>query len=133
MQIFLVSAVILVSLALIIFKINNKFEKKEQKIYLAILSLIVLIFISYNYNQDDILPELFKKEYSSKNKTEILKLSSELLNNKLVSSKNKYVYKFTYIIKKDNKEYICTANNVNIVKLDDEFIISKYEEECKEK
>lgn len=133
MQIFLVSVVILVTLALIIYKINNKFEKKEQKIYLVILSLIVLIFISYNSNQDDILPELFKKEYSSKNKTEILKLSSELLNNKLISSKNKYIYKFTYIIKKDNKEYICTANNVNIVKLDDEFIISKYTEECKEK
>ena len=133
MQIFLVSVVILVSLALIIFKINNKFEKKEQKIYLVILSLIVLIFVSYNYNQDDILPELFKKEYSSKNKIEILKLSSELLNNKLISSKNKYVYKFTYIIKKDTKQYICTANNVEILKLDDEFIISKYTEECKEK
>ena len=68
-----------------------------------------------------------------KNNIEILKLSTELLNNKNISSSKRFLYNFTYIINKDNKEFVCSANKVEINKIQDEFIITKYKEVCQEK
>ncbi|NQY21828.1 MAG: hypothetical protein HRT40_11090 [Campylobacteraceae bacterium] len=116
-----------------IYKINNKFEKREQKILLVVLSLILLIFLSFDYSSENKLPDLFKKDYMKKNNIEILKLSTELLNNKNISSSKRFLYNFTYIINKDNKEFVCSANKVEINKIQDEFIITKYKEVCQEK
>lgn len=133
MQMLAVSVLILLLVIFIIYKVNDKFEKKEQKILFVVLSLILLIFLSFDYSSENKLPDLFKKEYMNKNNVEILKLSTELLNNKNISSSKRFLYNFTYIIKKDNKEFVCSSNKVEINKIQDEFVISKYKEVCQEK
>ena len=63
-------------------------------------------------------------------------LESELLNNKVVSSKDKFIYKFTYLVKKENKEFLCTANEVEINRIQDNFVFKNFlnlKEECIEK
>ena len=58
------------------------------------------------------------------------------MNNKVVSSKTKFVYEFTYLVTKDNKEFLCTANNVEINKIEDNYIFKNFsdlKEECVEK
>ncbi len=130
MQILLISVLILIVLAIIIYKINNKFGKKEQQIYVGLLSLLFISYIVFESTKEKALPTLFKEQYLKKNNIEILKLSSKLLNNKVLSSNKHFVYEFTYIIKKEEKEYVCTANKVDITKIQDEFIIKQYKEKC---
>ncbi len=130
MQILLISVLILIVLALVIYKINNKFGKKEQLIYVGLLSLLFILYIVFESTKEKALPILFKEQYLKKNNIEILKLSSKLLNNKVLSSSKHFIYEFTYIIKKDEKEYICIAPKVDIKKIQDEFIIKQYKENC---
>jgi uncharacterized membrane protein len=132
MQIFIAVVLIIIVIGYIIFKLNDKFEKKEIIILTSIIIVIALVFTMYQKNQENFFPNSFKKKYKEENNIDILKLSSELLNNKVVSSKDHYIYKFTYIIKKNGKEYLCVANNVNINKIQDEYIFDKWKEECKE-
>ncbi len=132
MQIFIAIILIIILIASIIYKLNNKFEKKELLILISIIVVVILVFTMYEKNQKNFLPNVFKEKYKKETNIDILKLSSELLNNKVVSSKNHFIYKFTYIIRKNNKEYLCVANNVNINKIQDEYIFDKWIEECKE-
>ncbi|RXJ81865.1 hypothetical protein [Arcobacter sp. F2176] len=132
MQIFLGIILVIILIGIIIYKLNNKFEKKEIILLSSIVIVVILVFTMYQKNQENFFPNTFKEKYKQENNIEILKLSSELLNNKVVSSKDHYIYKFTYIIKKNGKEYLCVANNVNINKIQDEYIFDKWTEECKE-
>lgn len=133
MQILLIAILFVILIGFIIYKIDKKFGKKEAFILSAILVTIALAFIFYEENQKDFLPNKFKEEYKKQNGTEILKLSTELLNNKNLSSKKHFIYKFTYIIVKDKKEYLCIANDVKINKIEDEYVFEKWEESCTEK
>ncbi len=132
MQIFLGIILVIILIGIIIYKLDNKFEKREIIILSSIIIIVILVFTMYQKNQENFFPNAFKEKYKQENNIEILKLSSELLNNKVVSSKDHYIYKFTYIIKKNGKEYLCVANNVNINKIQDEYIFDKWTEECKE-
>jgi CTP:phosphocholine cytidylyltransferase-like protein len=133
MQILISVILIILLVGFVIYKIDGRFGKKEFLILTSIIIVIGLVFTMYQKNQENSLPNRFKTEYKKQNGIEILKLSSELLNNKYVSSKKHFVYKFTYIINKDEKEYLCVADNVRINKLEDEYIFEKWTEDCTEK
>ena len=130
MQILLVIVLLVALLGFIIYKINGQFGKKEGIILFVVIVVSILVFTMYEKNQDTRLPNLFKNHYQIQKGITIQKLSSELINNKYVSSKNNFIYKFTYIINKEGKEYLCTANNVQIQKIEDEYIFNTWEEEC---
>ena len=133
MQIIVPTLLMLCFIAFIIYKVNDKFEKKEAIILLAVIIVTVVVVTMYQKNRTEFLPNSFKTEYKKQKNIEILKLSNERLNNKNVSSKKHFEYKFTYIIKKENKEYLCIADNVNINKIEDQFVFDKWTEKCSEK
>ena len=90
----------------------------------------------YEKKKENYFPNLFTQTYLKRNNIAIEKLSYELLNNKYISSKTQFIYKFTYIIQKEGKEFLCTAPKVEINKIGDEFIFTNFanlQEECVEK
>lgn len=136
MQIIIGIAIFIIALTLILYKVNNKFEKKEFTILLIIIILSSIAYGIYEKNQEEFFPKMFKEKYSKEKNVVIEGLKAELLNNKVVSSKTKFVYKFTYLVSKDNKEFLCTANNVEINKIEDNYIFKNFsdlKEECVEK
>lgn len=136
MQIIIAFAVLIVAITLILYKINNRFQKRELLILFSIIILTTGIMFLYEKNQENFFPNLFKEKYEKEKNVIIEGLNAELLNNKVVSSKDKFIYKFTYIIKKDNKEFLCTTSNVEIDKIENNFIFkdfSNLKEECYEK
>ena len=136
MQIIIAIAVLIVAITLILYKVNNQFEKKEFIILLLIIIITSLAYVSYEQNQEEFFPNMFKEKYEKEKNVLIEGLESELLNNKVVSSKDKFIYKFTYLVKKDNKEFLCTANEVEINKIQDNFVFKNFldlKEECIEK
>ncbi len=128
MQIIIASLILLAFFIFIIYKVNNKFETKEAIILLIIIVITIIGTTLFLNKQKDFIPKMFKEKYQDDRKIEVLKLSYEILNNKTLSSNTNFVYKFDYIIKKDNKEFICTANNIKIKKIEDEYIFINFEE-----
>ena len=136
MQIIIAIAVLIVAITLILYKVNNQFEKKEFIILLLIIIITSLAYVSFEKNQEEFFPNMFKEKYEKEKNIPIEKLSAELLNNKVVSSKDKFIYKFTYIIKKENQEFLCTTTNVEINKIEDNFVFKNFsdlKEECLKK
>ena len=136
MQIIIAIAVLIVAITLILYKVNNQFEKKEFIILLLIIIITSLAYVSYEQNQEEFFPNMFKEKYEKEKNLTIESLSAELLNNKVVSSKDKFIYKFTYIIKKENQEFLCITTNVEINKIEDNFVFKKFsdlKEECLKK
>ncbi|MCT7588520.1 hypothetical protein [Aliarcobacter butzleri] len=136
MQIIIGIAIFIVIVTVLIYKINDRFEKKEFIIFLLITIFTTIGFIWYEKSQESFFPKMFKVKYEKENNVLIEGLEYELLNNKVVTSKDKFIYKFTYLVKKDNKEFLCTVNNVEINKIQKEFIFkdfSNLKEECIEK
>ena len=136
MQIIIAIAVLIVAITLILYKVNNQFEKKEFIILLLIIIITSLAYVSYEQNQEEFFPNMFKEKYEKEKNLTIESLSAELLNNKVVSSKDKFIYKFTYIVKKENQEFLCTTTNVEINKIEDNFVFknfSELKEECLKK
>lgn len=136
MQIIIAIAVLIVALTLILYKVNNQFEKREFTILLLIIIISAITYGLYEETQDEFFPKMFKEKYSKEKSATINELTAELLNNKTVSSKTKFIYKFTYLVSKENKEYLCTMNNVEINKIEDVYIFknfSEVKEECSEK
>ena len=136
MQIIIAIAVLIVAITLILYKVNNQFEKKEFIILLLIIIITSLAYISYEQNQEKFFPNMFKEKYEKEKNLTIESLSAELLNNKVVSSKDKFIYKFTYIVKKENQEFLCTTTNVEINKIEDNFVFKNFsdlKEECLKK
>ena len=97
MQIIITISLLLVIATVIIYKVNDKFEKREFIILLATIFLLTIAFLYYENKQDNYLPNMFIKKYEQEYKTTIKSLDYELLNNKVVSSKDKFVYKFTFL------------------------------------
>ncbi|MDD2640214.1 MAG: hypothetical protein PHS65_04405 [Arcobacteraceae bacterium] len=136
MQIMLGFIALLALVVYIIYKVNKKFEKKEFMILLGIVVLMIIGYILYEKKQETFFPNLFQEKYLTDKNIAIEKLSYELLNNKNISSRTQFIYKFVYIIQKDEKEYLCTAPKVEINKIGDEFIFTNFntlQEECIEK
>ena len=136
MQIIIAIAVLIVAITLILYKVNNQFEKKVFIILLLIIIITSLAYVSYEQNQEEFFPNMFKEKYVKKKNLTIESLSAELLNNKVVSSKDKFIYKFTYIVKKENQEFLCTTTNVEINKIEDNFVFKNFsdlKEECLKK
>ncbi|WP_419770265.1 MAG: hypothetical protein ACNI3C_00280 [Candidatus Marinarcus sp.] len=133
MQIMLGFVLLLFLLAFIIFKVNKTFGKKEILILMSVVILTIIAYLSYNKKEEEFFPNMFKEKYLQTKNIAIQKLSWELLNNKQVSSKDRYIYKFIYIINKSDKTYICTAPKVEINKIGDEYIFTNFmhlEEQC---
>lgn len=133
MQIIITISLLLVIATVIIYKVNDKFEKREFIILLATIFLLTIAFLYYENKQDNYLPNMFIKKYEQEYKTTIKSLDYELLNNKVVSSKDKFVYKFTFTVLKEENEFLCTLNNVEINKIKDEYIFVNFDslkEEC---
>ena len=133
MQIIITISLLLVIATVIIYKVNDKFEKREFIILLATIFLLAIAFLYYENKQDNYLPNMFIKKYEQEYKTTIKSLDYELLNNKVVSSKDKFVYKFIFTVLKEDKEFLCTLNNVEINKIKDEYIFVNFDslkEEC---
>ncbi len=136
MQIIIAIAVLIIAITLILYKVNNQFEKKEFIILLLIIIITSLAYVSYEKNQEEFFPNMFKEKYEKEKNLTIESLSAELLNNKVVSSKDKFIYKFTYIVKKENQEFLCTTTNVEINKIEDNFVFKNFsdlKEECLKK
>ncbi len=136
MQIIIGIAFFIIIATLILYKVNNRFEKKEFLILLAIIVISTIGYTMYENNQKNFFPKMFKEKYEKEKNVLIEGLESELLNNKVVSSKDKFIYKFTYLVKKDNKEFLCTANEVEINRIQDNFVFKNFsnlKEECIEK
>lgn len=136
MQIIISTLVFMGILSFIIYKINNKFSNKELIILLTLVTIGVVAMQVFLENKEDKIPSLFVKKYEAVKKIKILKLSYEELNNKNISSDINFVYKFDYIIEKNKKELVCTANKVRIKKIEDEYVFtnfSTFKETCKNK
>jgi hypothetical protein len=136
MQIIIAIAILIIALTLILYKVNNQFEKREFIILLLIIIISAIAYGFYEKTQEEFFPKMFKEKYSKEKNATIEGLKAELLNNKVVSSKNKFVYKFTYLVKKDDKEFLCTASNVEIDKIEDNYIFKNFsdlKEECLKK
>ena len=136
MQVIILISIFLSIATIIIYKINDKFEKREFIILLATILLSTIGFLFYENSKENYLPNLFLNKYEKENNIKIKSLDYELLNNKVVSSKDEFIYKFTYTIIKENSEYLCTLNNVKINKVKDEYIFinfSDLKEECLKK
>ncbi len=135
MQIVLGFIVIFILLIFIIYKINKKFEARELFILSAIIAAIISAYLVYNECEENRLPNLFKQKYFETKNIEIQKLSYKELNNLDISSKSKFVYDFDYIIQKDEKIFLCSVKNVEISKIDDEYVFPSFynmQEECVE-
>jgi hypothetical protein len=136
MQVIIIISILLIVGTVIIYKINDKFEKREFVILLGTIFLATIGFLFYENSKENYLPNLFLQKYEKENNTKIKSLNYELLNNKVVSSKDKFIYKFTYTILKENSEFLCTLDNVEINKIKDEYIFvnfSQLKEECLKK
>ena len=136
MQIIIAIAVLIIVLTLVLYRMNKRFEKKELLILLFIVILSIAGTVLYEKKQEEFFPNMFKEKYEKEKNLIIESLKAELLNNKVVSSKDKFIYKFTYLIKKENKEFLCTINEVEINRIEDNFVFKNFsdlKEECIEK
>ncbi len=136
MQIIVFIVVILALVGFLIYKINKKFGIKEFFILLAVFAITLIGSNIFMKSTAGTVPDIFKEKYEKEKNVEILKLSYERLNNKNISSSTNFIYNFDYIIKKENKELVCTAKKVRIKKIEDEYIFenfNKLNEECNKK
>jgi uncharacterized membrane protein len=136
MQIIIAIAVLIIVITLILYRVNNQFEKREFIILLLIIIISSIAYGLYEKKQEEFFPNLFKEKYEKEKNIIIESLNAELLNNKVVTSKDKFIYKFTYIIKKENQEFLCTTSDVEIDKIESNFIFKNFmdlKEECRVK
>ena len=130
MQLALFSLLILAVLTYIVLKIKKTFTKKDFIIFFGVIIIIISSIVYYNKEQENKLPNAFKANYLQEKNIEIEKLSFTQVNFEVLRS-SKFVYDFIYIINKDNKEYVCEAKNVEVQKIEDEYIFKKYSEKCR--
>lgn len=136
MRILILIVVILILIAFLIYKINKTFGKKELLILITVIVVFTTIGIFTSKSSEEKVPQIFKEKYQKERNIEILKLSYERLNNKNISSSINFIYDFSYIIKKDGKEYVCNAKPIKIKKIEDEYIFENFDklnEQCNEK
>ena len=63
MQIIFGIAIFIVIATLILYKVNNKFEKKEFLILLTIIVISTIGYTMYENNQENFFPKMFKEKY----------------------------------------------------------------------
>ena len=132
MQVLVASLVILGLLTFIVYKIKKSITKKDIIIFFVVLALAIAGLVYNNKVQEEKLPNVFKENYLKEKNIEILKLSSTQVNFEVLSS-TRSIYDFIYIIKKGNQEYVCEAKNVEVLLIEDEYVIKEYKENCKVK
>jgi hypothetical protein len=130
MQVLVASLVILGLLTFIVYKIKKSITKKDIIIFFVVLALAIAGLIYNGKIQEEKLPNVFKENYLKEKNIEILKLSSTQVNFEVLSS-TRSIYDFIYIIKKGNQEYLCEAKDVEVLLVEDEYVIKDYKEECK--
>ena len=130
MQVLVASLVILGLLTFIVYKIKKSITKKDIIIFFVVLALAIAGLVYNNKVQEEKLPNVFKENYLKEKNIEILKLSSTQVNFEVLSS-TRSIYDFIYIIKKGNQEYVCEAKNVEVLLIEDEYVIKEYKENCK--
>ncbi len=136
MQILVLIAISLIVVSLIIYKINKKFELRE---FIILILIVIVPIIAGTYILEGVeekVPKKFQEKYEKDKNVKILKLTYERLNNKNISSKTNFIYNFDYIVKKDGKEFFCSAKKVKIKKIEDEYIFENFanlKENCKAK
>ncbi len=118
MPVIIAVTILIIIFTSILYKVNDKFEKKEFIILLLIIVITGFTYGLYEKNQNDFFPNMFKEKYEKEKNITIKSLTAELINNKVVSSKDTFIYKFTYIISKENKDFLCTSMNVEINKIE---------------
>ncbi len=136
MQFVLVILIAIVLVAFLIYKMNNKFETKEIAILVLVIIVTIVVANFTIKNQEEKVPNLFVTKYESEKNSQIEKFTFERLNNKTVSSNTEFIYNFDYIVKKDGKEFVCTAKGVKIKKIQDEYVFENFNtlnEKCDEK
>jgi len=130
MQVLVASLVILALLTFIVYKIKKSITQKDVIIFFCVLALAIAGIIYNNKVKEEKLPNVFKENYLKEKNIEILKLSSTQVNFEVLSS-TRSIYDFIYIIKKGNQEYLCEAKDVEVLLVEDEYVIKDYKEECK--
>lgn len=130
MQIIIFSLLILLVIIYMIYKIKSSFSKKELLTFLLIVVTIIASIIYFNNKEDNKLPQTFKDKYLKDKNIEVLKLSITQTNIQVLTNA-KLIFDLVYIIKKDNKEYVCEAKNVEVLTIEDEYIFKEFKEDCK--
>lgn len=135
MQVIVAIIITVVVVAFIIYKINNQFGKKEFILLFIVILITGVVANMTLKNQEEKVPNLFKTKYEKEKNCKIVKFSYERLNNKTLSSNSEFIYDFDFIINKENKQFVCSAKNVTIKKIQDEFIFENFKnlnEKCNE-
>ncbi len=130
MQIIIFSLLILLVIIYMIYKIKSSFSKKELLTFSLIVVTIIASIIYFNNKEDNKLPQTFKDKYLKDKNIEVLKLSITQTNIQVLTNA-KLIFDLVYIIKKDNKEYVCEAKNVEVLTIEDEYIFKEFKEDCK--
>ena len=63
MQIIITISLLLIIATVIIYKVNDKFEKREFIIFLATIFLATIAFLYYENKQENYLPNMFIEKY----------------------------------------------------------------------
>lgn len=132
MQIIVGIALCIVIVTIIIYKLNDKFEKKEFFILILLIVALSSAFMIYEKYSSNLLPNMFKERYEKESNQKIKSLDYELLNNKVVSSKDKFVYKFIFTLEKDDGEYLCIMNNIEINRVKNEYVFINFDKQKQE-
>ena len=132
MQILIFSVLIIALIVFLIYKIKKNFTKKELISFISIIVLIIVASIYFNKQNKDMMPKAFKQYYLKHNNLDVLKLSISQQNVQVLSS-SKSIYNFDYIISKDAREYVCQAKDIEVIKIEDEYIFNNFKETCKVK
>lgn len=133
MQILIFSLIVILLLGYIFYKLNQFYSKKV--IVFGTLFIIGIIWLSiYLSNNNEVgINKAFKAKYKKEFGYKIDKLSSNIINKGKNLSLNEYFYKFIYIVKKDNKEFVCEANDIFVQVIEDEYVFKEIKEKCREK
>lgn len=129
MQILVVSLLIIALIIYVIYKIKKSFSKKELVGFSIFFIGVIALFIVFNTNKEQKLPNAFKNYYLKEKNTEILKLTINRANLEVLSS-SKTIYNMAYIIKKDDKEFVCEANDIEVQQIEDEYIFKNFKDKC---
>lgn len=130
MKIIIITLLILGLVFYLGYKIKNKYSKKELYSFLLIVLALIIGAILYNNYDNERMPNAFKAEYLKEKKIEIQKISYSYSAAEVLNSSSKF-YNFLYIISKENKEYVCEAKDVEVQRIEDEYLFKKYKEECR--
>lgn len=132
MQIILFSLILVGLLGYVVFKLSDIYHLSLKKIMLFLSFVFILIFIGIflSVDKQEDYESLFKQKYEKDFGLKISKIvAKEIVKNQVLTQKDRY-YKFTYIVEKANKTYVCEANDVKIQKIEDEFVLQNINEVC---